>query len=198
MSDVTKSKRGRKPKLVHEENAWFESDGTINIEETQAVRRENGYKRYIPPNPPPKKVGKVDPKTICRRAVGELIDSGSDKSGMVMAYYIDRASRAKGACFPSRATTARDLGLSEDAVTRANSFWSMFGSWVDGEWMPYLKLVREGAKRADGTKQSNAYHVGWLPLIVLVFERHWCEELRAEAAKVLRNVLKPERKSAAS
>jgi hypothetical protein len=55
--------------------------------------------------------------------------------------------------------------------------------------MPFLRLARRGRRRPDGTKESNAYHIGWLPLIGVVAEQHWNPKLRAEALAILHATL---------
>jgi hypothetical protein len=176
---------------VHEENVYFESDGySVNVEETQALRRESGWTpRNLPTNPPPKRVGKVDPKTIALSAVSDLIDCGSWKHAAVLRFYIDSANRGTGNCWPSEETVAKKLRLmSTKAVSRANTWWRRHGYEVNGEVLPFLTVAQKGRRRPDGTRESNAYHVGWLPLIAMVADLHWNAKLRAEAAAVLASI----------
>lgn len=157
----------------------FDREATIDLREPRRDR--------VAPNPPPKKVGRVDAKTIASIAVSDLIDCGSWKTAAVMRFYIDTANRLNGNCWPSEETVARKLGLrNTKVVSRANRWWRGYGYTVGNKLMPFLRLARRGRRRPDGTKESNAYHVGWLSLIAVVAERHWNPKLRAEAAGILR------------
>jgi len=154
---------------------YFDREATIEMREPRKDR--------VPPNPPPKKVGKVDAKTIALIAVSDLIDCGSWKTAAVMRFYIDSANRLNGNCWPSEETVARKLGLrNTKVVSRANRWWRRYGYEVGDQVIPFLCLARRGRRRPDGTKESNAYHVGWLPLIAVVAEQHWNRKVRAEAA----------------
>jgi hypothetical protein len=108
----------------------------------------------------------------------------------VMRFYIDTANRLTGNCWPSEETVARNLGLrNTKAVSRANRWWRRHGFEVRSQLMPFLRLARRGRRRPDGTKESNAYHIGWLPLIGVVAEQHWNPKLRAEALAILHATL---------
>src|SRR5262249_12351579 len=142
----------------------------------------------------PKRVGKVDPKTLARRAVSECTDRGSAKAIRVMLYYIDLANRDTGETWPARETVAKALGISDDAVKRANRFWTGAGQsvvWTDpaGQehrlWLPYLRVPRKGVIHPDGSKESNLYHPGWLALLSLLSARHWDQVLREEARAIM-------------
>jgi hypothetical protein len=161
---------------------YFDREATIEWREPRKDR--------VPPNPPPKKIGKVDSKTIALIAVSDLIDCGSWKTAAVMRFYIDTANRLNGNCWPSEGTVARKLGLrNTKVISRANRWWRRYGYEVGHQWIPFLRLARRGRRRPDGTKESNAYHVGWLPLIAVVAERHWNPKLRAEADAILHATL---------
>ena len=69
MSDLPKSKQQRK-RNYEEDGTTFDHDGLVDVEATISDREfDQEYSgTKIPPNPPPEKVGKVDAKTICRRA----------------------------------------------------------------------------------------------------------------------------------
>jgi len=56
---------------------------------------------------------------------------------------------------------------------------------VGDQVIPFLCLARRGRRRPDGTTESNAYHIGWLPLIAIVADQHWNPKLRAEALAIL-------------
>jgi hypothetical protein len=148
----------------------FNGDGTVDIDGTREYRREV-YGESIAPNPPPDKVGKIDPKTIIRRSL-ELIDSGSCKSQFVILRYIDRADREYGDVFPSIETTAKELRevwsnhtqkAMEKAVSRANTWWCSHGYQVNGEYKPYLSIARPGKKRFNGSKQGGLLLSPWQP-----------------------------------
>jgi hypothetical protein len=178
MSDLPKSPR-RGKRNYHEDGTVFDPHGLVDVETTIFDREfEQEYSgTKIPPNPPPEKVGKVDAKTICRRTASELMDCGSHKTLRVMLFYIDSANRNTGACWPSRETTARKLGISVDAVKRANKFWVKLG---------YLTIPRRGANLP--AKRSNAYHVQWFSLIAFAADYHWCADIRAEAERYLEQI----------
>lgn len=78
---------------------WESGSGCFDREATIEVREPR--KDHVPPNPPPKKVGKVDAKTVASIAVSDLIDCGSWKTAAVMRFYIDTANRRSGNCWPS-------------------------------------------------------------------------------------------------
>ena len=118
--------------------------------------------------------------------MSDLIDCGSWKTAAVMRFYIDSANRKSGNCWPSEETVARKLRLrSPKAVSRANRWWRRHGHTVGDQVLPYLTIAQQGRRRPDGTKESNAYHVGWLPLVSMVADGHWNEKLRAEANALL-------------
>ena len=171
MRDLPKSTR-RGKRNYDEDGTAFDHDGLVDVEATISDREfDQEYAgTKIPPNPPPKKVGKVDAKTICRRAASELMDCGSHMTLRVMLFYIDSANRNTGACYPSVETTARKLRISERAVERANRFWVKAG---------FLTVPRCG--RSTPTRRSNAYHVQWFSLITYAANHHWCADIRAEA-----------------
>jgi len=83
VNDVTEPKRGHKKNWTDDALAWTtdagEFDREFTIENREWLRKDSGGKR-IAPNPPPKKVGKVDPKTIALAAVSDVIDCGSWKN----------------------------------------------------------------------------------------------------------------------
>jgi hypothetical protein len=152
LSEVAKSKRGRKPRLVHEENAWFECDGTINIEETQAVRQERMEERgeepvaYAPcPNP--------DAKWKALLAVCTMPGWNGTMKG-VMACLIECANYYSGKCCPSEEWMAKQLGRDPSTVKRA----------VARLKSKYLDVVHRN-EPTSGDWKCNAYIVGWTALI---------------------------------
>jgi hypothetical protein len=169
------------------EGTVYDSDGQVDVEATIEERRPA---RKIPPNPPPKAAREdgLDGKALARIAVYAVIDCGSWKNQAVMQFYIDSASRRKGLCFPSEATTARKTKVSCHAVRRANRWWRRHGYRVDGKTVPFLRIAARGRVKPNGIRESNAYHIGWLPLIAIVADNHFDEGVRAEATAILRNV----------
>ena len=171
----------------------FEGDGRVDADSTLEYRREV-YGEHFEPNPPPDKVGQFHPKTIVRRSL-ELIDCGSCKSKFVIARYIDRGGLEYGDVFPSIETTAKELRkvwpnhtqkAMEKAVSRANTWWRSRGHEVNGEYVPFLTIVRSGKKRLDGHNQSNAYHIGWMAFIALAAEKHYDPKIQEEAGLLLK------------
>jgi hypothetical protein len=191
MSDSQKPKRKRKPNWADDAIAFdtgtgeFDRRATIENRETL---REEGLTRNVPPNPPPEaaEVNGLDGKTLARIAVYSVIDCGSWKSQSVMQYYIDAANRAKGLCYPSEDTTAKKARVNHRAVRRANRWWRNHGYIVNGKALPFLTIAVRGRQKPDGTRESNAYHIGWVPLIAIVRDTHFDERVRAEADAVLK------------
>jgi hypothetical protein len=166
----------------------FDSDGEIDIE----ALREERHTRNIPPNPPPGPVkgSRLDGKTLANIAVCFLIDSGSWKKAAVMLFYIDCANRINGFCYPSEKTTAAALNFSERTVRRANKFWLSHGYRIEGITLPFLSVAAPGRIKKDGKKESNAYHIGWIPLIAVVRDRYlYKPRTRHVAAAILRQHL---------
>lgn len=163
--------------------AW-DADGTFCREDT-ILFRVGG----VAPNPPPLKVGKIDPKTLACHAVTDIIDCGSWKTSAVMLFYIDSANRKTGNCWPSEETVCRKLGLrNPKSVSRANRFWRHNGYDLGAETEPFLKIAKKGRRKPDGTRESNVYHIGWMPLIAVVADLHWKPELVKEAMKIIAGV----------
>ena len=72
---------------------------------------------------------------------------------------------------------------------RSNVCSNRNGYNVGNQVIPFLQLARRGRRGPDGTRESNAYHVGWLPLIAVVAEQHWNRKVRDEAAAILHATL---------
>jgi hypothetical protein len=124
-------------KLRHEENVYFESDGqSINVEDTQSIRD----RAPLPNNPPP------GPKWQAKQGLCRLNLNGAEYA--VLACLIDRASLAKGACYPSQEFICGWTFRPERTVKRA----------VAG--LRTRKLVRV----VDRGTASNAYHINWQPI----------------------------------
>ena len=165
-----------------DEELIFDHEGNVDVE---AIREERNT-RNIPPNPPPPAAGgKLDGKALARIAVYDLIDCGSWKKSAFMQHLIDCASRAKGLCFPSRATVARAKNFSVDTATRAVRWWTGHGYSVQGIVKPFLRIAAAGRRKRDGTKEANAYHIGWLPLIALCADAHHDAKVRLAAKKII-------------
>jgi hypothetical protein len=149
LRDVAKSKRGRKPKLVHEENAWFESDGTINVEETQSVRQALGEAptQYQAPG--------EDQKWRARnvisfhwRHLGIKIPPGYRD---VMLCAIDHANPSNGRCDAGQSRMARECNLGRQYVNEAMQWWASSTDFIQ----------IENRNDRHGRRISNAYHIDW-------------------------------------
>jgi hypothetical protein len=182
-----------RPKRDYDQDGTvFDHDGLVDVEATIRDRQWDQEYRgdYIEPKPVPKKAGKIDAKTIARRAASELTDCGSHKSVRVMLYRIDGTNRGSGHHWAANATIGRKVHppVNEKAVKRANNWWCQNGHEVNGEWMPFLKLVRPGHIKADGTKRASTYEVQFEPFFALAAKHSSDAELRQEAAKMLESV----------
>jgi hypothetical protein len=164
-----------------DEDILFTSDGDVDVE----AMREERLTRKVPPNPPPPAAREdwLDGKAIARIAVIGCIDSGSWKTAAVMDYLIDCANRKDGACYPSNATIAAVVNCSEATVERATRFWRRHGY----RGQPFLRIAVKGRQRPDGANESNAYHIGWTPLIAYVRDHHYRARVRVQARAILKN-----------
>jgi hypothetical protein len=167
-----------------DEEYMFDSDGNVDVE----AMREWRETRKVPPNPPPKAAKKdwLDGKAIARIAVSDCINSGSWFNQAVMQYLIDCANRENGACYPSNATIAKAVRCSESSAQRATRFWRRHGHRVHGRIRPFLSIAVKGRERPDGTKESNAYHIGWLALIAAARDLHHRFRVRLHSGAILK------------
>jgi hypothetical protein len=153
MSDVAKSKRGRKPRLVHDENIFFGHDGTyVDVEATQSIREYEGL-TPLPHNPPP------GPKWQAKQGMARQCLNGAEYA--VLACLIDRASKSKGACYPSQEFISRWTSRPVRTVRRAIKELSDKG---------IIRILHRGTT-------SNAYLINWPPLFsayrqMKAMERH--------------------------
>ena len=166
-----------------DEELLFDSDGSVDVEGMVLCRQT----RNVPPNPPPRAVKDrwLDGKAIARIAVTECINSRSWHAQAVMGYLIDCANRKNGACYPSNETVARAVGCSERSVRRITRWWCHHGYPVNGKTIPFLSIAVPGREKADGTKESNAYHIGWLALIAYARDHHYRLRVRRHAKAIL-------------
>jgi Helix-turn-helix domain len=166
------------------EELLFDSDGTIDVEAMVECRET----RNVPPNAPPPAAqqGWLDGKAIATLAVSDCIDSQSWLVQAVMRFLIDSANRKNGACYPSNDTIAKAVGCTQRSVQRATRWWRHHGYKVNGEVLPFLSIAVKGREKPDGTKESNAYHIGWLPLIASARDRHYRLRVRRHAAAILK------------
>jgi hypothetical protein len=173
---------------MSEEELLFDHDGEVDVESMVELRET----RKVPPNPPPPaaKEDWLDGKALARLAVADCINSGSWLNQAVMQYLIDSANRKNGACYPSNGTIAEAICCTERSVQRATRWWRRHGYRVNGKTIPFLSIAVKGRERPDGTKESNAYHVGWLPLIGYARDKHYRMRVRLHAAGILRCVTK--------
>jgi len=141
MSDVARPKGGRKPRLVHEENAWFECDGTLNIEETQAVRQERMEERGEEPTQY-EAPGEGD-KMRALYALGLMdLSNGAKAIGAALIWH---ANSLKGRCDPGMQRLAYETIRTRRTVINAIS-----------------ELRRKGVLRKQRRGQgTNAYHINW-------------------------------------
>jgi hypothetical protein len=126
-----------KSKMRHEEDVYWESDGqTINVEDTQELRWPNP----LPDNRPP------GPKWQAKQGMARLPLNGAEYA--VLACLIDRASKRKGACYPSQefisGWTFRPLRTVERAIATLNE-------------RGVIRSIQRGTT-------SNAYIINWPPL----------------------------------
>jgi hypothetical protein len=165
--------------LLFDENGDVDVEGMVEFRET----------RKVPPNPPPLAAREdwLDGKALARIAVSECINSNTWANAAVMLYLIDCASRDKGACYPSNATVAKAVNCSERSVRRATQWWRRHGCRVGDRTLPFLSIAVKGRTRPDGTKESNAYHIGWLPLIAVARHEHYRPRVRIHARGILRS-----------
>jgi Helix-turn-helix domain len=103
-----------------------------------------------------------------------------------MRFLIDSANRKNGACYPSNETIAGAVRCTGRTVQRATRWWRRHGYRVDGEFMPFLSIAVKGRERPDSTKQSNAYHIGWLALIAYARDHHYRLRVRRHATAILK------------
>jgi hypothetical protein len=166
------------------EELIFDSDGEINVE----AMRDERITRNVPPNPPPLAAQPrwLDGKCIAQIAVSECIDCRSWLVQAVMRFLIDSANRKNGACYPSNETIATAVRCTERTVQRATRWWCHHGYQVNGELIPYLSIAVKGRERPDGTKCSNAYHIGWLPLIAYARDHHYRPRVKRHAAAIVK------------
>jgi hypothetical protein len=139
--------------------------------------RDERISRNVPPNPPPPA---AQPRWLDR------INCGSWLNQAVMQYLIDCANRKNGACYPSNETIAEAVRCSLSTVKRAMRFWRRNGHRVHGITIPFLRIALYGRSKRDGTKESNAYHIGWQALIAFARDYHYKLRVRVHAAAILR------------
>jgi hypothetical protein len=65
-------------------------------------------------------------------------------------------------------------------------FWRRNGHRVHGITIPFLRIALYGRSKRDGTKESNAYHIGWQALIAFARDYHYKLRVRVHAAAILR------------
>jgi Helix-turn-helix domain len=167
-----------------EEELLFDHEGNVDVE----AMRDERISRNVPPNPPPPAAQPrwLDGKAIARLAVSDCINCGSWLNQAVMQYLIDCANRKNGACYPSNETIAEAVRCSLSTVKRAMRFWRRNGHRVHGITIPFLRIALYGRSKRDGTKESNAYHIGWQALIAFARDYHYKLRVRVHAAAILR------------
>jgi hypothetical protein len=128
---LSESKRGRKCKMRHEEDVFWESDGqSINIEDTQFVRQERMEERgeskpeFVAPG--------AEQKWRARNLVDihwalTAIKTPSESYNRVLSCIIDHANPHNGLCYPSQSIIAIETGYSVKTVKRAVNWWKEQG-----------------------------------------------------------------------
>jgi hypothetical protein len=134
LSNVAKSKRGRKSKMRHEEDVFWESDGqSINIEDTQFVRQERMEERGE------RKPEFVAPGAEQKWRARNLVDihwgltgikTPSESYNRIFSCIIDHANPHTGICYPSQSIIAIETGYSVKTVKRAIAWWKEQGFLV--------------------------------------------------------------------
>jgi hypothetical protein len=140
--------------------AW-ESDGaSVNVEDTQSLRDENGNR--LPNNPPP------GPKWKAKKALARLHLNGAEY--VVLACLIDRANQQTGLCYPSEEFIAGWTCRPKRTVERAIA--SLRGTRL-------IQVIDRGTT-------SNRYVINWRPLFAAFteMERFETESKKRHAPKV--------------
>ena len=141
-----------KQKLRHEEDVYWESDGqAINVEDTQALRD----REPLPHNPPP------GPKWQAKQGMAQLPLNGAEYAVSLIS--LTRASKNKGACYPSQEFICGWTFRPERTVKRA----------VAG--LRARKLVTV----VDRGTTSNAYIIDWKPIFAAYQEMKRFEKRHA-------------------
>jgi helix-turn-helix protein len=150
MHDVARPGRGRKPRLVHEEDVFWGHDGTyVDIEGTQDIRQaameERGERKpeFVAPG--------AEQKWRARNLVDihwalTAIKTPSESYNRVLSCIIDHANPHNGLCYPSQSIIAIETGYSVETVKRAIRWWKKQG---------FLKTESRGLGHAL------AYHPQW-------------------------------------
>jgi hypothetical protein len=145
LSNVAKSKRGRKSKMRHEEDVFWESDGqSINIEDTQFVRQERMEERGEKPTQ--YEAPGEGNKMRALYALGLMdLSNGAKAIGTALIWH---ANSAKGRCDPGMQRLAYETTRCRRTVINAIS-----------------ELRRKGVLRKQRRGQAtNAYHINWQSL----------------------------------
>jgi hypothetical protein len=138
MDDIAKSERGRKP--FHPDDMVYDHDGEVVLEDTLENTIENREGGPLPHNPPP------GPKWQAKQGMARLHLNGAEYS--VLACLIDRASKNKGACYPSQEFISRWTFRPLRTVERAIATLNHKGA---------ICSIPRGTT-------SNAYIIHWKPL----------------------------------
>ena len=140
-----------KSKPFDPEDMVYDSDGDFNLEDTLENTIGNRAKSPLPHNPPPGQ------KWQAKQGMARLRLNGAEYS--VLACLLDRASKGKGACYPSQEFICKWTFRPERTVKRA----------VAG--LRSRNLIRV----IDRGLTSNAYLINWPPLFKAYKEMKACE-----------------------
>jgi Helix-turn-helix domain len=157
---LPKPKRGRK--LFDPENLVYDNDGEVDFESTLENEIGNRAAPPLPWNPPP------GPKWQAKQGIARLNLNGAEYA--VLACLIDRASKCKGACFPSQEFICGWTSRPKRTVERAVATL---------EECRLIQIIDRGLK-------SNAYVIDWQPIFVAY------QEMKAfEKRNALRHAIVP-------
>jgi helix-turn-helix protein len=130
----------RGSKRIDPENMVYDNDGEPDIAASVENEIDNREREPLPHNPPP------GPKWQAKQGLARLPLNGAEYS--VMACLIDRASKGKGACWPSQDFICGWTSRPERTVKRAISNLKALG---------LIRVIDRGTI-------SNAYIVNWEPI----------------------------------
>jgi hypothetical protein len=134
----------------------YDSDGEVDFESTLENEICSRVLPPLPENPPP------GPKWQAKQGMARLNLNGAEYA--VLACLIDRASKGKGACFPSQEFIFGWTGRPERTVRRAVSTLEECG---------LIRVIDRGLK-------SNAYIINWPPIFAAYQEMKRFEKRNAQ------------------
>jgi hypothetical protein len=138
------TKAGKSEMQKHNwENTAFDEHGEVDVEATRELREYEG-RAPLPANPPP------GPKYRARRGLNRLkLRSATVRD--FMECLIDRASKHRGACYPS---------LEYIVGWTDRRFETIRAAAKDARRLGLVRIIERGRNTA-GQKRSNAYAINW-------------------------------------